>query len=67
VILVGEILIRGPSVTKGYFKRPEINAETFTEDGWLKTGDIGQWNADGTLSIIDRYVAPMHSIIIRPG
>jgi len=53
-------------VTKGYFKRPEINAETFTEDGWLKTGDIGQWNADGTLSIIDRYVAPVH-IAIRPG
>lgn len=50
----GEVLIRGPSVTHGYFKRPEITAETFTEDGWLCTGDVGQWNADGTLSLIDR-------------
>lgn len=50
----GEVLIRGPSVTHGYFKRPEITAETFTEDGWLCTGDVGQWNEDGTLSLIDR-------------
>lgn len=34
--------------------RPDITAETITADGWLKTGDVGQWNPDGTLSIIDR-------------
>jgi long-chain acyl-CoA synthetase len=28
----------------------------FTKDGWLRTGDVGQWNSDGTLSLIDRYV-----------
>ncbi|KAL8278789.1 hypothetical protein RQP46_008858 [Phenoliferia psychrophenolica] len=50
----GEVLIRGPSVTKGYYKREDITKETFTEDGWLRTGDIGQWNKNGTLSIIDR-------------
>ncbi|EPQ30980.1 uncharacterized protein PFL1_01169 [Pseudozyma flocculosa PF-1] len=50
----GEILIRGPAVTKGYFKRDDITRETITEDGWLMTGDVGQWNQDGTLSIIDR-------------
>ncbi|KAG8952300.1 long-chain fatty acid-CoA ligase [Tulasnella sp. 424] len=52
----GEILIRGPSVTKGYFKRDDLNNDPniFTPDGWLRTGDIGQWNKDGTLSIIDR-------------
>ena len=50
----GEVYFRGPAVTKGYFKRDDINKETFTEDGWLKTGDIGQWNKDGTLSVIDR-------------
>lgn len=52
----GEILIRGPSVTKGYFKRPDLNEDRtiFTEDGWFRTGDVGQWNEDGTMSIIDR-------------
>lgn len=50
----GEVMIRGPSVTHGYFKRPDVTAEALTEDGWLCTGDVGQWNADGTLSLIDR-------------
>ncbi|QRV99415.1 AMP binding enzyme [Ceratobasidium sp. AG-Ba] len=52
----GEILIRGPSVTKGYFKRDDLNSdkEIFAGDGWFRTGDVGQWNKDGTLSIIDR-------------
>lgn len=49
----GEVLIRGPSITAGYFKRDDVNKESF-EDGWFLTGDVGQWNADGTLSIIDR-------------
>ncbi|KAF8063537.1 long-chain-fatty-acid-CoA-ligase, partial [Lyophyllum atratum] len=52
----GEVCIRGPSVTKGYYKRPDLNNDEtiFTKDGWLRTGDVGQWNQDGTLSIIDR-------------
>ncbi|KAG6859170.1 hypothetical protein C0991_001169, partial [Blastosporella zonata] len=51
----GEVCIRGPSVTKGYYKRPDLNSDEniFTKDGWLRTGDVGQWNEDGTLSIID--------------
>ena len=55
----GEVCIRGPAVTKGYYKRPDLNNDEkiFTKDGWLRTGDIGQWNADGTLSLIDRWVA----------
>jgi len=52
----GEVCIRGPSVTKGYYKRPDLNNDEtiFTKDGWLRTGDVGQWNADGTLTLIDR-------------
>ncbi|WFD33126.1 long-chain-fatty-acid--CoA ligase [Malassezia sp. CBS 17886] len=50
----GEVLIRGPSVTQGYFKRPELTQEAITPDGWLLTGDVAQWNEDGTISLIDR-------------
>ena len=55
----GEVCIRGPSVTSGYYKRPDLNNDesVFTKDGWLRTGDIGQWNADGTISLIDRYAS----------
>ncbi|CAO3586332.1 unnamed protein product [Absidia cylindrospora] len=50
----GEVWIRGPSLTSGYYKQDELTKETFTDDLWLKTGDVGEWNEDGTLSIIDR-------------
>jgi long-chain acyl-CoA synthetase len=52
----GEVCIRGPSVIKGYYKRDDLNNDEtiFTKDGWLRTGDVGQWNEDGTLTLIDR-------------
>ncbi|KAI9142081.1 acyl-CoA synthetase [Paraphysoderma sedebokerense] len=50
----GEVWLRGPSVTSGYYKQPKLTAEVLSADGWMQTGDIGQWNPDGTLSIIDR-------------
>ena len=53
----GEICIGGPIVTAGYWKMPEKTAEDyFEEDGvrYFRTGDVGQWEADGALRIIDR-------------
>jgi len=49
----GEILVRGPSVFKGYWNRPEETQNAFLE-GWFKTGDIGNIDGDGYLSVTDR-------------
>ena len=65
----GEITVKGPSITKGYYKNDEQTKDAFTEDGYFKTGDIGHIDSDGFLKITDRkkemfktsggkYVAP---------
>ena len=65
----GEILIKSPGQMVGYYNRPDLDAEAFTEDGYFKTGDQGQQRADGLLKITGRlkeifktskgkYVAP---------
>jgi long-subunit acyl-CoA synthetase (AMP-forming) len=50
----GEVLIKADCVMPGYRNLPEKNAEAFTEDGWLRTGDIGELDQDGYLKIVDR-------------
>jgi long-subunit acyl-CoA synthetase (AMP-forming) len=65
----GEILIKSPGRMVGYYKQPELSAESFTEDGFFHTGDLGELRADGLLKITGRakeifktakgkYVAP---------
>ncbi|MER5756710.1 AMP-binding protein [Streptomyces sp. NPDC002088] len=58
----GEVLISGPTVMRGYLGRPEATAETVV-DGWLHTGDVGVFDEDGYLRIVDR----IKDMIIRGG
>jgi acyl-CoA synthetase (AMP-forming)/AMP-acid ligase II len=50
----GEICIRGPNVTRAYYKQPEETAKAFTADGFMRTGDIGTMDAQGYIRIVDR-------------
>jgi malonyl-CoA/methylmalonyl-CoA synthetase len=50
----GVVEIKGPNVFAGYWRMPEKTREEFTADGWFRTGDVGQWSADGYLSIVGR-------------
>ena len=51
---IGELLLRGPSVTPGYLDNAQATAQAFTAEGWLRSGDIAQRDAEGYYRIIDR-------------
>jgi long-subunit acyl-CoA synthetase (AMP-forming) len=50
----GELELRGPGVMRGYRGRPDLTADALGSDGWLRTGDIGEIDADGYVSVVDR-------------
>src|SRR5262249_50224485 len=50
---VGEIIVRGPTVTPGYWRKPEVTAETI-RNGWVHTGDLAVVDAEGYVNIVDR-------------
>ena len=58
----GEVVVRGPSVMRGYLRRPEESAQTL-RGGWLHTGDVGRFDEDGYLTLVDR----VKDLIIRGG
>ena len=59
----GEIVAKTPSIMEGYFKNPDATAEVFTEDGWFRTGDLGEFDKDGYLYIKGR----LKNMILGPG
>ncbi len=60
---VGEIVIRGHNIMKGYWNRPDANKEAITEEGWFRTGDMAKMDEDGYFFIVDRK----KDLIIRGG
>jgi acyl-CoA synthetase (AMP-forming)/AMP-acid ligase II len=50
----GEIWVRGPNIMQGYWKQPAATADTLVNDGWMRTGDIGYFDSDGCIYLVDR-------------
>ena len=61
--IIGEILVKGNNVMKGYFKQPDETAKTITKEGWLKTGDLGYMDEDGYIYVTGR----IKELIIKGG
>ena len=59
----GELLIRGTSVFRGYWNRPDADAETFLDEGWMRTGDVAYLDEEAFLFIVDR----IKDLVIRGG
>jgi long-chain acyl-CoA synthetase len=59
---VGELWVKGPNVVQGYWNKPEATASAFV-DGWFRSGDLGHWDRDGFLYVVDR----LKDVVIRGG
>ena len=64
---IGGVQLRGPNVFAGYWRMPEKTREEFTADGWFRTGDMGQWVADGPAKGYLRLVGRAKDLIITGG
>lgn len=51
---LGELVAKGPGVTRGYYNKPDATAAAFTADGWLRTGDLGRIDGDGYITLVGR-------------
>jgi malonyl-CoA/methylmalonyl-CoA synthetase len=51
---VGAVQVKGPNVFGGYWRRPDLDGDTFTVDGWFRTGDLGRVDGDGSLELVGR-------------
>jgi malonyl-CoA/methylmalonyl-CoA synthetase len=65
--VIGGVEVRGPNVFSGYWRMPEKTREEFTADGWFRTGDIGEWVADGDAKDYLRLVGRSKDMIISGG
>ena len=65
--IVGSVEVRGPNVFAGYWRMPEKTREEFTADGWFRTGDMGEWVADGEAKGYLRLVGRSKDMIISGG
>ena len=64
---IGDVQVHGPNVFAGYWEMPDKTAEAFTGDGWFRTGDVGEWVADGAAKDYLRLVGRAKDMIISGG
>jgi malonyl-CoA/methylmalonyl-CoA synthetase len=65
--VIGSVQVRGPNVFAGYWLMPEKTCEEFTDDGWFRTGDVGEWVAEGEAKGYLRLVGRAKDLIISGG
>ena len=62
----GEIWVKGPNIMKGYWKNPQATKSALTQDGWLRTGDIGIQDQNGLFFVVDRMKVGGDILLVMP-